>query len=312
MALGVDTRGKLGASPAHRKPRLSRAKTFHNLPPMNNPSPVRRKLRPPNWLLLVLLVPLVAGCASRSVPEPAAPATFRVMTFNIHHGEGLDRRVDWERIAAVIRAEGADLVALQEVDRGTARTARRDLTAELAALTGMTGIFSNNFAFQGGEYGNAILSRFPVRHWTNLHYRMLRPGEQRGLLLAEVEVRGRPLRFLNTHIDYRPDDTERLANVEEIAAAVAAWVGQGSAVIVAGDFNDVPGSRVWRRLGEQFHDAWELVGTGDGFTFPADAPRRRIDYVWFAPTNGLRPLRAWVPETQASDHRPVVVEFAWP
>lgn len=271
---------------------------------------VPQKLHLSLRLGLVALSTLLAGCAIKPSPAPPPPTVFRVMSFNIHHGEGMDRRVDLARLAAIIRAEGADLVALQEVDRGTARTARRDLTAELAVLTGMTGIFSNNFHYQGGEYGNAILSRFPVHYWTNLHYRMLRPGEQRGLLLAELDVQGRRLLFLNTHIDYRPDDSERLANVEEIAAAVAAH--PGLPVVLAGDFNDLPGSRVWRRLREQFHDAWELAGEGDGFTYPADSPRRRIDYVWFAPTNALRPRRAWVPETQASDHRPLVVEFAWP
>lgn len=277
---------------------------------LSETSMVPQKLHLSLRLWLVALSTLLVGCAIKPSPAPPPPTVFRVISFNIHHGEGMDRRVDLERIAAIIRAEGADLIALQEVDRGTARTARRDLTAELAALTGMTGIFSNNFHYQGGEYGNAILSRFPVHYWTNLHYRMLRPGEQRGLLLAELDVQGRRLLFLNTHIDYRPDDSERLANVEEIAAAVAAH--PGLPVVLAGDFNDLPGSRVWRRLREQFHDAWELAGEGDGFTYPADSPRRRIDYVWFAPTNALRPRRAWVPETQASDHRPLVVEFAWP
>ena len=59
------------------------------------------------------------------------------MTYNIHHGEGLDGRVDTARIAALIKQERADIVALQEVDKGVRRTALRDLTAELASLTGM-------------------------------------------------------------------------------------------------------------------------------------------------------------------------------
>ncbi|MGZ5544081.1 MAG: endonuclease/exonuclease/phosphatase family protein, partial [Limisphaerales bacterium] len=111
-----------------------------------------------------------------------AAEMFRVMTYNIHHGEGLDHKVDLPRIAALIKREKADIVALQEVDKGVTRTDRRDLTAELAKLTGMTGVFSNNHYFQGGEYGNAILSRFPVLTLTNLHYQMLRKDEQRGVL----------------------------------------------------------------------------------------------------------------------------------
>src|SRR5678810_85346 len=112
---------------------------------------------------------LFPGC---STAEPTNQATFRVMTYNIHHGEGLDGKVDLLRIAELIKREGADIVALQEVDKGTQRTARRDFPEELAALTGMTAVFSNNFAFEGGEYGNAVLTRFPIKRWTNLHYHM--------------------------------------------------------------------------------------------------------------------------------------------
>ena len=72
------------------------------------------------------------------------------MTWNIHHGEGTDGQLDLQRIARVIREAEVDLVALQEVDRGVARTARRDLPAEVAVLTEMSCVFSNNFGYQGG------------------------------------------------------------------------------------------------------------------------------------------------------------------
>ena len=87
------------------------------------------------------------------------------MSYNVHHGEGSDGRIDLERIAAVIKEEKADLVALQEVDRGVLRSGKRDLPAELAKLTGMSVFFENNFGYQGGEYGNAILTRLPVLSW---------------------------------------------------------------------------------------------------------------------------------------------------
>lgn len=231
------------------------------------------------------------------------------MTFNLHHGEGVDGRVDLERIAAVIREQQADLVALQEVDRGVQRTARRDFPAELAALTGLTCVFSNNFSFQGGEYGNAVLSRFPVKRWTNTPLRMLRPGEQRGVLQVVVEVRGRELVFLNTHLDYRRDDAERLANVAQFHEVLAGYAGLP--VVVAGDFNDVPGSRTWAAMAEQFDDVWLLAGAGNGFTFPSTGPDRRIDYIWLGKGAPLRPLRAWVPHTEASDHLPLLAELVW-
>src|ERR1039457_3390022 len=121
-----------------------------------------------------------SGCSTST--KPATSKTFRVMTYNIHHGEGLDGRVDLQRIADLIKREGADIVALQEVDKGVARTARRDLSGELSRLAGMTCVFSNNFHYQGGEYGNAVLTRFRVLSRTNQFYQMLRTNEQRGLL----------------------------------------------------------------------------------------------------------------------------------
>lgn len=251
----------------------------------------------------LLLVGLV-GCA---VPAPR-PVALRVLTYNIHHGEGLDGRVDVERIAAVIRSTGADLVALQEVDQGVARTARRDLPAELAARTGLTAVFSNNFAFQGGRYGNAILTRFPVLTATNRHYEMLRAGEQRGLLQVRVTTPAGPLAFWNTHIDYRGDDAERRMNVRELVAHLHATTGP---VILAGDFNDLPGSPVHQELKTWFVDAWEAGGAGPGATYPAAAPQKRIDYLWLAADRGLSVRQIWVVDSLASDHRPVVADLEW-
>jgi endonuclease/exonuclease/phosphatase family metal-dependent hydrolase len=253
----------------------------------------------------LLFVLSLCGCAQ--VAEPAPGRTFRVMTYNIHHGEGLDGRVDLERIAALIKESGADLVALQEVDKGVTRTAQRDLPAELAALTGLSCVFSNNFPYQGGEYGNAILTRFPIKHGTNLHYPMLRPGEQRGILQLTLDVFGREVVFMNTHIDYRGDDAERWLNVGEIEKLVHHH--SGKPIILCGDFNDTPGSRVIKRLGETFDDVWLKAGRGDGFTIPAKVPRKRIDYIWLSQGSPLEPLQAGVPHSEASDHLPVVVEL---
>jgi endonuclease/exonuclease/phosphatase family metal-dependent hydrolase len=244
-----------------------------------------------------------------AAPPVTAPGAFRVMTYNIHHGEGVDGRLDLERIAAVIREHDASLVALQEVDRGVERTARRDLPGELSALTGMACLFQNNYAFQGGEYGNAILTRFPVKRWTNTHLRMLRPGEQRGVLQAVVDVRGRDLLFLATHIDYRPDDSERIENVAQFREILAQY---GSLpALFGGDFNDTPGSRTYQGMAALFEDTWPTAGQGEGFTIPSRNPNKRIDYLWMRQGTPLRPVRAWVPRTEASDHLPVVAEFTW-
>lgn len=228
------------------------------------------------------------------------------MTYNIHHGEGLDGRVDLPRIADVIKREKADIVALQEVDKGVKRTAGRDLTAELAKLTGMTGVFSNNYHFQGGEYGNAILSRFPVLTRTNLHYQMLHTNEQRGVLQVTIDVHGKQIYFVDTHLDFRPPDTERLKNVGELKQLVAAH--QNLPTIICGDFNCSPDSTTHKAMSKVLTDAWPLVNKGPGYTIPAKVPKNRIDYAWISPET-IVPVQAWVPDTEASDHRPVMFEF---
>jgi endonuclease/exonuclease/phosphatase family metal-dependent hydrolase len=256
-------------------------------------------------LLAGLVFFCFAGCQSASRQD--SQAAFRVMTYNIHHGQGLDGKVDVRRIADLIKREQADIVALQEVDKGVERTARRDLPAEFAALTGLTCVFSNNFPYQGGEYGNAVLSRFPIKRWANLHYKMLRPGEQRGILQLVLNVHGRELVFMSTHIDYRGDDTERLLNAAELQELIQHY--RGRPMILCGDFNDTPASRTCRKIAENFIDTWAAVGAGDGFTIPAEKPRKRIDYIWIGKGNSIVPLKAWVPDSAASDHLPVVAEL---
>ncbi len=235
------------------------------------------------------------------------PRTIRLLTFNIHHGEGTDGRVDLERIARLIREQRADLVALQEVDRGVERTGRRDLLAELAQLTKMNYAFGKNIDYQGGDYGNAILSRFPIIEQDNHHFKLLRPSERRGLLRAVVDLGGKKLTLLATHIDFHQDDAERLSNVEELHQGLAEY-GQ-LPLILCGDFNDVPGSRTHANVKNDFTDAWETVGKGDGFTYSSTKPEKRIDYVFIKKGARLRPVAARVIESDASDHLPLLVEI---
>ena len=255
-------------------------------------------------MVLFLLGLTIWSCVVCSCAAPA----LRVMTWNIHHGRGLDNNVDLERIATVIRESGADIVALQEVDVGTRRTNRRDLAGELAALTGMTHVFGKNIDYQGGGYGNAVLSRYPILAHSNHHYKMLREGEQRGLLRVEIAVGRRRLMLFDTHLDHRRADVERLQCIGEIATALSDL--SEMPVLVCGDFNDTPGSRTYEAVTRHLVDSWR---TGAGETFPSNAPRKRIDYVFTGRPDahgyGLHPVRAWIPATTASDHLPLVVEL---
>lgn len=254
---------------------------------------------------------LLGACAGAPSPAPA-PATLRVVCWNIRHGRGLDDRVDPGRIARELAALAPDVVCLQEVDVGVARSGQVDLPAVLAEALGMHAVFGKNIDHQGGDYGNAVLSRWPVRWQRNHHYRMLRPGEQRGLVVVGLDAAGRELVVMNTHLDHRPDDAERRANVAEILAAVARHAA--AAVVVTGDFNDRPGSVVHGLLAGEtapLLDVFGGTGVGPGETFPAADPDRRIDWVLVPRDGVLVPVRGRVAPTAASDHRPLVVDLRW-
>src|SRR5476649_2332295 len=81
------------------------------------------------------------------------PLTLRVLTYNIHHGEGMDGRFDLSRLAGVVTSVHPDLVALQEVDEGTERASGLDELAELERLTELHGVFGKAMDYSGGEYG---------------------------------------------------------------------------------------------------------------------------------------------------------------
>lgn len=251
--------------------------------------------------LMVFTLLAASGCASRE------PVTLRVLTYNIRHGEGMDGRVDLERIADVIRRTEADLVALQEVDKGTERTRRVDQPARLAELTGMQAVFYRNIPYQGGEYGNAVLSRLPIEHHENHFLPKSLPNEQRGLLEVRVRAGGRPLIFFATHFDYHGDDGERMASVAMLRDLVAAR--SDVPTIVAGDLNAVPDSRVLAGMTSFLTDTFDPAAA-PGFTFPADEPVRRIDYILHNRHPALR-CTDWrvIPEPVASDHRPVLAVF---
>jgi endonuclease/exonuclease/phosphatase (EEP) superfamily protein YafD len=127
------------------------------------------------------------------------------------------------------------------------------------------------------------------------------------LLQVSLEVGGSELVFMATHIDYRPDNSERLMNVGEISEAKNHFGAHP--VILCGDFNDTPDGAVHAKMKELFDDAWEIIGAGSGFTFSADKPRKRIDYIWLSKDKSIVPLRLWVPVADASDHLPLVGEF---
>ena len=228
------------------------------------------------------------------------------MTYNIHVGIGMDKKLDLRRIADVINKEKPDLVGLQEVDRGVQRTQRIDEIVELSKLTRMDYAFAFNLPYQGGQYGVAILSRFPIQATEHRLYKNLREAERRGFIRAEITVHGRKLHFVTTHLDYQHADG-RLFEAQQMLAALTDVKGP---LIVVGDFNDVPVGDTYKLMRNLFDDAWGATrGGDDGFSYPADKPAKRIDYIFARRSDGIQTRRAWVVQTLASDHIPVVADL---
>jgi endonuclease/exonuclease/phosphatase family metal-dependent hydrolase len=250
--------------------------------------------------LSFFLCVLCALCGKSTLAE--LPEEVRVISYNIHHGEGTDAKIDLERIAKVLLAESPDLVAVNEVDQGTNRTRQIDMPAELERLTGMKAIFEKNIDFEGGRYGNAVLSRLPVRRHKNHKLPSNYEGEQRGVLDVELGEEGEePLLFLATHLDYRPDDTERMWSVKKIEEIIADRRDQP--MILAGDLNASPDSRVIA----EFAKNWRGTSGKDLGTFPAVKPEKQIDYVLYRPAERWKVIETRVlDEPVASDHRPIL------
>ena len=222
----------------------------------------------------------------------------------------MDKKLDLQRIANVINQERPDLVALQEVDRGVKRTGGKDEIAELAAMTRMHSAFAHNLDYQGGQYGVAILSRFPISHIDHRKYENKRVAERRGMLHVEVDVSGKVLHFVSTHLDYQYADG-RLFEAEQLLRFLAEVKAP---LIVAGDFNDEPSGSTYKLMSGRLSDAWVSArAKGDGLSYPADKPVKRIDYVFARPAERIKTKRAWMVNTVASDHLPVVadLEIRW-
>ncbi|RCS53916.1 endonuclease [Bremerella cremea] len=233
--------------------------------------------------------------------------SIRVLTYNIHHGEGTDGKIDLPRLAKVIREANPDFVALQEVDRNTQRSGNVDQTAELARLTEMNGYFFQQIDYDGGEYGQAILAKSELIE----RAQEMLPGEpereQRLLARGLFQVGGTELWFATTHL-HHADRAIREEQVDALNQLFDKLSSPERPAIVCGDFNASPKSEALKSISQ----VWKISGAGKSlFTFPAEKPTSQIDYVIVRPANVFHIISATViPEEIASDHCPFLVEIA--
>jgi endonuclease/exonuclease/phosphatase family metal-dependent hydrolase len=251
--------------------------------------------------------------------------TLRVMCWNIRHGLGNDGCVDLQRIARVIRESGAQIVALQEVDRGWARSGGADQASDLADALGMHHVFAANLVLPDAgygipaEYGTAILSEWPIASSSNAALPARHSSERRGLLTASITHPERgELVVACTHLHWGSTATpaESIAErAEQVAAIIETLQPAPAPTLLMGDFNAAPDSPELAALRDPasgFRDAWALVhGDQPGYTIPIDHPARRIDHIWLGDGVTCSSIRVQVTaDTRlASDHFPVVADL---
>lgn len=265
----------------------------------------RRFLGYPRVWVCLWFIPLGVYCSDST---DSSQNLLTILSYNIHHGEGMDRRIDLERIAAVIQLVTPDIVALQEVDRNTGRSGRIDQAAELERLTGLHAIFGRSIDYDDGQYGNAVLTRLLVVA-DHVHPLPTTPGrEARTVLLLELSLLERDapqtdLLFLATHFDHTSDETDRLASVPAIRSILDGYDLRMPAIL-AGDLNATIASRTIAQL----RSLWIFAGWGTELpTIPVENPLQQIDYIAFRPDNAWRVNEIRVLDEQiASDHRPIV------
>jgi endonuclease/exonuclease/phosphatase family metal-dependent hydrolase len=240
----------------------------------------------------------------------------RVLVYNIHAGKDAAGQANLEQVAALVDSTDADIVLLQEVDRGTKRSGGVDQLQVLMDRTDFAGVFGKSLDYDGGGYGIAALSRNGFGYQDTQPLPVTPPQERAGgshepraLLITVAHTRRGRWQALTTHLDASRGDEYRLQEAEELHALLKQRLATATPLLIGGDFNSTPDSAVYRKLtGFGLRDAWSECGQGDGFTFPADKPVKRIDYLFL--TGTLTCTAAQVIDTQASDHRPLLVTVA--
>ena len=235
----------------------------------------------------------------------------RVMSYNIHHGRGTDDKVDLNRIADLINHWSPDLVALQEVDNMTSRTDFMNETDTLASRTKMFSMFGKNIDVFGGEYGNAVLSKYPIIHSENRKLPNLYNSEQRGILAVWVQLKDKDnvTVFISTHFDHREKNIERLKSIEKIKF----WIDRGDFgddFIIAGDLNDTHSSNVILTI-NSFCDGSDQ---SDNYkTYPSINPSKQLDYI-YACKKGKYIIDSYhvIEAPIFSDHLPIICDLIYP
>lgn len=236
----------------------------------------------------------------------------RLLTYNVHRCLGVDRRLDVNRIADVIAEHEPDIVCLQELDVGRARTGGVDQAEAIAARLSMTSRFHPAMRVEKELYGDAILTPHPetlVRAAALPTVRGIRGLEPRGALWSLIELGGVTVNVINTHLGLVP----REQRLQALSLAGPDWAGAcDGPTILTGDFNATSLTRPYRTLTRRLDDAQRRLGLKPSVkTFPSSFPAIRIDHFFVSPEVRVMGVSAPLSPLAraASDHLPLIMDF---
>ena len=241
----------------------------------------------------------------------------RIMTYNVHRCRGTDRRLSPDRIAEVIARCRPDIVALQELDIGRARTGRVNQANVIAGRLAMDFHFHSVLQVEEELYGDAIVTALPARLVKSGPLPALavaRRLEPRGALWVAIDLGdGVEVQVVNTHLSLI--GRERVRQVDALLGPE--WLGHPDCrepKILLGDFNAVPRSSAYKAITQALSDAQLLQKPRrrPKRTFPSRLPTLRLDHVFvneaFFGITGVEVPRSALARV-ASDHLPLVVDF---
>ena len=252
-----------------------------------------------NHKLLIALVILFTNQNVWSQTAIDSTNIVKVLSFNILHGATTRHDFNLELIAQVIIDANPDFVALQEVDYKTNRAKKYDLVTELGWRSKMAPLFARAMPYDDGEYGEGVLSRYSFLMTRNVALPFSPGNEPRAALeITTVLPSGDTISFVGTHFDHLRDETDKVAQAKKINQV---FIQNKYPTLLAGDLNDIPGSKTIEILEEYWTAAYDKENPQP--TFPSNNPLKKIDYVMYYPENKWQVLSTEViQDSVASDH----------
>ncbi|MGN8647032.1 endonuclease/exonuclease/phosphatase family protein [Gracilibacillus sp. HCP3S3_G5_1] len=235
---------------------------------------------------------------------------FRVMTYNIHHGKGLDKKADLNRICSIIADCDADVIGLNEVDRYFSKRSNfQDQMDYLAKELNLYGAFSPSLSLKprknplARQYGNGILSRFPLATSKSFSFSSRFCFiEDRSILEVAIPLNGKLVYFYVTHLSLNP-----YLHVKQIDFFIN---DAKKPTVIIGDWNMKEQSDNWKRMVEVYRDVWYSVEDQPGFTYPSINPRKRLDYIFVSKDFEILDVKINHSNPIASDHLPIVTTLS--